>query len=98
MTAASVIPKYMRTPVLLFGAAVPGVFGALKSLSQIEKAAQVCSAERQELLETGEALEMTDILTKLLEIMQEKGDKVVFHLTKVESRCMWHCRLTSSSL
>lgn len=84
LTVASVIPTYMRTFFLRSGTALPKVSKALKSLSDIENAADQCLAERQDLLQSGEALEKKDILAKLFEVMQDKGEKVDFHPTEVK--------------
>ena len=84
LCAASVMPTYMRPVFLLGGAMIPRVFKALKSIGDIEKAADLCISERQELLSKDKDVEKNDILSSLFDIMREKGDKVDFGHTEIK--------------
>ncbi|KAF5008659.1 hypothetical protein FDECE_5071 [Fusarium decemcellulare] len=84
LTAASVMPTYLRTPFFLGGAVVPGIFKALKSVKAIEIAAEQCVQQRQYLVSNGIAGEKNDILADLFDISTNKGEKVDFGLTEIK--------------
>lgn len=84
LCAASVMPTYLRTPLLMGGALVqPRVLKALTSLTDIDNAAAECITEREALLNKSET-EPTDILASLFATMRDKGEKVDFGLTEVK--------------
>ena len=84
LCAASVMPTYIRPVFLLGGAVIPRVFRALKSIGDIEKAADSCISERQALLRNGQDVETKDILGSLFDIMNKKGEEIDFGLTEVK--------------
>ncbi|KAF4464320.1 pisatin demethylase, partial [Fusarium albosuccineum] len=84
LTAASVVPTYLRTPFFLGGAVVPGIFKALKSVKAIEIAAEHCVRQRQQLVGNGIAGDKNDILEDLFDIWANKGEKVDFGLTEIK--------------
>lgn len=84
LTSACVMPTYIRPIFLLGGAMFPKVFRALKSLKDIEQAADLCISERQSQLENEESIETRDILSSLFDIVREKGDKVDFGMIEVK--------------
>ncbi|EEU37985.1 uncharacterized protein NECHADRAFT_3047, partial [Fusarium vanettenii 77-13-4] len=84
LAVASAMPTYIRTLFSLAGTMFGSVRGALTAINEIERAAESCIAERQEILNNGETVERKDILSALFEIIQEKGDKVNFGLTEAK--------------
>ena len=84
LAAASAMPTYLRSIFLLGGSMIPSVYKALKSVGEIEKAADLCISRRQSFLQGGGIVENDDILNSLFQVMHEKGDKVDFRLTEVK--------------
>lgn len=84
LTVSSVMPTYVRSFFLLGGAIFPRVLKALQSLGEIDKAADLCIAQRQDLVEKGEDGEKKDILSSLFQVMHDKGEKVDFKLSEVK--------------
>ncbi|TPX07530.1 uncharacterized protein E0L32_002133 [Thyridium curvatum] len=84
LTVSSVMPTYVRSFFLLGGAIFPRVLKALQSLGEVDKAADLCIAERQDLVEKGEDGEKKDILSSLFQVMHDKGEKVDFKLSEVK--------------
>lgn len=84
LTTASVMPSYARPLFLLGGAMMPKISKALKSIKEMEQAADLCIAERQALLEKGGGMERNDILKTLFDIAQEQGERVDFGMLEVK--------------
>ncbi|KAF5234790.1 hypothetical protein FANTH_11979 [Fusarium anthophilum] len=84
LAVTSVMPTYVRTLFLMAGTMFGSVRKALISLNEIERAAELCIAERQEILKNGETVERKDIMSSLFDIIQEKGDKADFGLTEAK--------------
>jgi hypothetical protein len=84
LCAASVMPSYVRAPFLASGLLLRSVRKALKALGRIEEASATCVRER---LQPGGKSEgaREDILGKLLDIHEHKGDQHNFNLTDVQS-------------
>lgn len=84
LAVISELPTYVRTFCLIGGAMIPRVFAALSAVKDIEVAAESCVAERQSSLDNGCRNESKDILSSLMDIAVEKGDKVDFGPTEVK--------------
>ncbi|KAF7557115.1 hypothetical protein G7Z17_g924 [Cylindrodendrum hubeiense] len=84
LTTSCVLPTYIRPLFLGIVVLMPGVYKALGSLKDIEKAAESCVSERQRLVESGDVTENKDILSSLFDIVREKGEKLDFGMTEVQ--------------
>ncbi|KAF5677377.1 pisatin demethylase [Fusarium circinatum] len=84
LAVTSVTPTYVRKLFLTAGTMFGSVRRALTSLNEIERAAELCIAERQEILKNGKTVERKDIMSSLFDIIREKGDKVDFGLTEAK--------------
>jgi hypothetical protein len=83
LTAACVMPSYMRPFFLIGGSIFPRVLRALMSVKNIETAAKDAVAKRLALMNKGESGGRENILNNLFEIMENKGEKVDFGLTEI---------------
>ncbi|KAI2477912.1 CypX Cytochrome P450 [Pyrenophora tritici-repentis] len=84
IAVACASPAFLRPLVLISGAMIPRVFQALKALKHIENASESCVADRQRLIESGEADEKEDMLQSFFRIMQNKGRQKDFGITEVK--------------
>ncbi|KAF5963566.1 pisatin demethylase [Fusarium bulbicola] len=84
LAVTSVMPTSVGTLFLIAGTMFRSVRRALTSLNEIERAAELCIAERQEILKNGETVERQDIMSSLFDIIQEKGDKADLGLTEAK--------------
>jgi hypothetical protein len=83
LTAACVMPSYIRPFFPVGGSIFPRVLKALVSVKNIETAAKDAVAERLALMKKGESGGKEDILNNLFEIILTKGEKVDFGLTEI---------------
>ncbi|KAK3062510.1 hypothetical protein LTS18_003924, partial [Coniosporium uncinatum] len=84
LTASCVLPTYIRPFFLYGGALVPRIFKALGCLTDIEKAADRCIADEQEVRKSGEKTERNDVLESLFNIVRDKGEMADFGMTEVK--------------
>ncbi|KAL2783796.1 cytochrome P450 [Aspergillus keveii] len=84
LCAASVMPSYVRAPFLASGLLLRSVRKALKALGRIEEASATCVRERLQPKGKSDGAR-EDILGKLLDIHEHKGDQHNFNLTDVQT-------------
>ena len=85
INAACVLPSYVRPVFLIMGAVIPRVFKALICLRNIEKAADQCIAEKEQMRPSGEKKECNDMLESFFTITQDKGEALDFEIVEIKT-------------
>ncbi|KAH7371279.1 cytochrome P450 [Pyrenochaeta sp. MPI-SDFR-AT-0127] len=82
-TLTCILPAYMRSIFRLGSTILPRASKAFKAAKHLENAADMCIAERQGFLDSGD-IERKDMLQSFIDIMHEKGEAKDFGETEVK--------------